>query len=75
MEGTRRAVPQGGVPLSPQARRSERPDPNDVRAVCPVCGSDVVSGAYYVPGRGYILRWTCWEAMGRPPSCDFKRVL
>lgn len=58
-----------------RTRRTEKPDENDVRAVCPCCGGQVVSGAYYVEGLGYIIRWTCWEAQGPAPTCQYSRVL
>jgi hypothetical protein len=60
-------------------RKAERPDPQWVRATCPVCGEDVVSNCYYVGGKagGYIILWECWASLGDPSevTCDYRRVL
>lgn len=66
---------QSSVRLDPAARREARPDPNDVRAVCPYCGSDVVSGVYYLNGSGFVIWWDCWEALGDAPTCTYRRPL
>ena len=55
--------------------RREEPDPAWVRAACPCCGGPVVSNAYYVGGKGYILRWECWNSLGERPTCDYWRTL
>lgn len=75
METVERGREAGSVRLNPYARREKRPDPNDVRAACPCCGSDVVSHWFYVPSHGYVLRWLCWESMGDSPTCDYLRVI
>lgn len=56
-------------------RRQERPDTDWVRATCPSCGSEIVSNAYYVGGRGYVIIWECWESLGEAPTCDYRRRL
>lgn len=65
--------------LDPAVRRTERPDPDDVRGTCPVCGSEVVSGVFYIPGvnqkGAYCIVWSCWESEGSHPSCDYVRLL
>jgi hypothetical protein len=57
--------------------RVERPDPEWVRGSCPECGAPLVSNCYYVGGRGYLILWECWQALGEPArrSCDYRRVL
>ena len=48
-----------------------------MRACCRVCGEAVVSNAYYVGGKGYIIVWECWASLGEPTerTCDYRRVL
>jgi hypothetical protein len=53
----------------------ERPDPEWVRGRCPMCGEDVVSNAYYVAGKGYLIIWECWASLEDEPRCDYRRVL
>jgi hypothetical protein len=52
-----------------------RPDPEWIRGRCPVCGEAVVSNAYYVGGRGYLIVWECWASLQEPALCGFRRVL
>lgn len=54
---------------------TERPDPAWVRGKCPQCGEVVISNLYYVGGKGYILRWECWNSLGADASCDYRKVL
>jgi len=55
------------------ARRRARPDPDTVRARCPLCGGQVVSRLEY---RGfYVVTWQCWEALGSKPTCTYRRIL
>lgn len=49
-----------------------QPDAEWIRAFCPRCGLPVVSNAYYIGGRGYIVRWECWGSLAMAPSCDFR---
>jgi len=58
-------------------RKAERPDPEWVRSSCPLCGEDVVSNAYYVGGKGYLIFWECWAALGpeSEQTCGYRRVL
>lgn len=64
-----------------QANRAaaERPEPESVRGACPVCHAPVVSECEYLPGRGYVIAWCCWESLPTPerpePRCDYRRVL
>ena len=51
------------------------PNPAWVRGACPLCGSPVVSNAYYVGGRGYKLRFECWESLRPAPGCTYRKVL
>jgi hypothetical protein len=53
----------------------EKPSPEWVRGVCPKCGAELVSNSYYVSGRGYLVLWECWGALGEDPTCDYRRVL
>lgn len=55
-------------------RKAERPDPAWVRGECPVCGEEVVSNAYYVGGRGYLIVRECWASLGEEVTCDYRRV-
>lgn len=57
--------------------RHERPDPDWVRGRCPLCGDELVSNAYYVGGKGYLIVWECWASLGEPAerTCDYRRVL
>jgi hypothetical protein len=57
------------------SRRPERPDPEWVRAVCPDCSGAVIANYYHVGGRGYVLLWECWEALGEEPVCHYRRPL
>lgn len=57
-----------------------RPDPKWIRGKCPVCGDDLVSNLYYLPGvrylgSPYVVMWECWSAMGEHPTCVFGRTL
>jgi hypothetical protein len=61
--------------VSGQDRKQERPDPGWVVGSCPHCGEDVVSNAYYVGGKGYVIVWECWGSLGEEPTCDYRRVL
>jgi hypothetical protein len=61
--------------VSGHEKRPEKPDPHWVRATCPVCGGAVVSNAYYVTGKGYLLVWECWESLGEPPTCGYRCVI
>lgn len=56
-------------------RKQDVPDADWVRARCPACGGDVVSNAYYVGGRGYVVLWECWESLGEKPSCSYRRQI
>jgi len=53
------------------------PDPEWIRGQCPKCGAAVVSNCYYQGGRGYVLLWECWNALGEPEvrTCDWRKVL
>ena len=61
--------------LPKQPRRAQRPDPNEIRAACPYCGDDVVSEIFYKPGVGYVIVWSCWNAMDETPTCSYRRIL
>lgn len=63
------------VLISGQKQRREPPDPEWVRGTCPYCDEEVVSNAYYVPGRGYVIVWQCWSSLGDHPTCTFRRIL
>jgi predicted RNA-binding Zn-ribbon protein involved in translation (DUF1610 family) len=52
-----------------------RPDAQWVRGECPECGAELVSNAYYVTGRGYLVIWECWASLAEQPTCGFRRVL
>jgi hypothetical protein len=58
-----------------QPQRSERPDAQWARGVCPECGEELVSNTYYVTGRGYLVIWECWASLSEEPTCSFRRVL
>jgi hypothetical protein len=45
-------------------------DPTLIRGTCPVCGEVVVSGSWYVDGRGYLIIWRCVGS-----TCDYRRIL
>jgi hypothetical protein len=51
------------------------PDSSWVRGDCPECGAPVVSNAYWQGGRGYVILWECWEALGEAPTCAYRREL
>jgi hypothetical protein len=53
--------------------RAEKPE--DVRCLCPVCGSDCVSNAYRVSGR-YEVYWECLGTLAKPEdrTCDYRVV-
>jgi hypothetical protein len=57
------------------SRRTERPDPEWCCGVCPACGSDLVSNAYWLGGTGYVLLWECWESLGPEDerTCDYRQ--
>lgn len=61
--------------LNGPAHKAERPAPEWVRGACPFCGEEVVSNAYYVGGRGYLIRMECWASLGESPTCEYRRVL
>jgi hypothetical protein len=62
--------------LTEPAPGPNRPDPDWIRGRCPHCGDDLVSNAYYVGGKGYIIVWECWGSLQWPdPVCDYRRVL
>jgi hypothetical protein len=63
------------VLISGHERRAERPEPEWVRAQCPCCGEDVVSNAYYVGGKGYLIVWECWNSQAGGSACDYRHVL
>jgi hypothetical protein len=72
----------GGATMSertdrPAERPALAPEPEWVRGICPRCGAPVVSNLYHVGGKGYILRWECWQAIGPEEAriCDWRRVL
>jgi hypothetical protein len=62
--------------ISGPARKTERemPDPSWVRGECPHCGEPVVSNAWYVGGRGYLIKLHCWNALGEEPTCNYERT-
>ena len=67
-----------GVPAPGTIRRlhrDDRPDPAWVRGRCPECGDDLVSNMYYIGGRGYLIRWECWNSLGEDPACRYYKVL
>lgn len=53
-------------------RRIERPDAAWVRSTCPLCGEAVISNTYHIGGRGYVIFWECWAALGEAPGCDYR---
>lgn len=63
--------------VSGPSRKAERPDPDWVRGRCPMCGEEVVSNCYYIGGKGYIMVWECWSALGDEDeqTCDYRRIL
>lgn len=75
--------------LPPSVRQSfdgpaaGQPKAEWVRGTCPVCFSPVVSNCYYVGGRGYLVVWECWNALGEYAkdvpdelrTCRYRRVL
>ena len=54
---------------------SDRPRPEWVRGVCPQCGEEIVSTAYYVGSRGYLILHECWASLGDNPSCGYRKVI
>lgn len=52
-----------------------RIDAENLRGECPNCGQAVVSNAYYVQGRGYIVYWECVGFLKEQPTCIYRRVL
>lgn len=63
--------------LEQHLRRLSEPRPRAewVRGVCPQCGDDVVSNAYYVGGRGYVVVQECWDSLGMEPGCTYREVV
>ncbi len=59
----------------PAPKPTERPDPAWIRGKCPKCGDAVISNLYYVGGKGYILRWECWNSLGDDATCNYRKVL
>ena len=55
--------------------RSDRPNPEWVRGVCPHCGDELVANCYYVGGKGYIVAHECWSSLGETPTCTFRKIL
>lgn len=51
------------------------PDPQWVRGDCPKCKAPLVSNLYYVGGKGYIIRWECWESLSIDGVCDYVYVV
>ena len=64
-----------GTDARPTATAPDRPDPDWKRGTCPLCGDDLISNAYYVGGRGYIVFWECWSSLQLPATCDYRRVI
>ncbi len=53
----------------------EQPRPEWVRGLCPCCGAPVVSNAYYVGGKGYLVVFECWESLRGTSGCTYRKVL
>jgi len=62
---------RSGMPMDTE----EQPNPEWVRGRCPDCGGSLVSNLYYIGGRGYVVRWECWEALRPTPTCAYKVIL
>ncbi len=56
-------------------RRVERPDPEWVRGLCPVCGEELISECEWILDRGYVIFWACWGSKAEPPTCRYFRAL
>ena len=54
---------------------SDRPRPEWVRGVCPMCGDEIVANCYYVAGHKYLIVHECWASLGEVPTCGYRRVI
>lgn len=59
----------------PVKKTGDRPDPEWVKGVCPLCGDDVVHNLYWIGGKGYLNRAECWSSLGSEPKCNYYKVL
>lgn len=55
--------------------RADRPNPADVRGLCPVCGEEMVSVWYDYGDRGTLIVFHCWASLSEFPTCDYRRTL
>ena len=60
--------PKGPAPVLKAEREEWR------RGTCPLCGSDVVSNAYHIGGRGIIIFHECMGTLPAPEqkTCDYR---
>tara|TARA_Y100000310_G_C20263819_1_gene614887 strand:+ start:483 stop:665 length:183 start_codon:yes stop_codon:yes gene_type:complete len=53
----------------------ENPPKEDIRGKCPDCGSTMIANLYYIQEKGHLLMYECVDALKKPPTCEYRKVL